>query len=64
MHKDLYYYENIEKLATLLHRQKGDPRTGALDTWKEAEAFLRQSASGVGTCGAQQADPCAAQESG
>jgi hypothetical protein len=37
---DDYYYAEVGKLASVPHANKGNPLTGALDTWKEAEKMI------------------------
>lgn len=55
--QDDYYYSEVEKLAGLIHRNKGNPRAGALDSWKQAEAMMLQRASGLGARVEEEANP-------
>jgi hypothetical protein len=41
MQYDESYYAEVEKLASILHERKGNPRTGALDSWNLAESIIR-----------------------
>lgn len=40
MQRDDAYYAEVEKLAQILHASKGNPRTGALDSWIQAEKLI------------------------
>ena len=40
MRMDDAYYAEVEKLADVIHEQKGNPLTGAFDSWKEAERMV------------------------
>lgn len=41
MQCDDTYYAEVSKLAHILHERKGNPLTGALDSWREAECMIR-----------------------